>query len=391
MYWWQRFDPLEVEAEFAQIRELGLAVVRIFMRWEDFQPGPFEMSEAALRRLGQVLDIAGRVGLLVQPTFFVGHMSGYNWVPAWALATEDDPTWNQQFPLVSAGERTHKRVRSVYQDPFMLRAMTYNIRQVVPRFRSHPALYGWDLGNEPDVFQRPPSREAAWLWNTLLVGEMKRLDPAHAAMCGIHIWSLTEGTIRPDDLAETNDLAIMHAYSLYCDAAKTPLDSDVVPFCGALTAHLSGQPTLFQEFGVCTTLPGTPGKSEHIVLPHATWDQYVASEEEAATYFAEVLEKLWLTGSVGAWAWCYGDYAPPLWEEPPCDLLLHERSFGLVSHAGTPKPHARVMQAFAAEKRPINPNPVVMDFGGITPDQYFKDPDANFRRLFQDFAVPASR
>ncbi len=42
-----------------------------------------------LDRLVTVADLAGRAGLAVVPTLFTGHMSGVNWVPAWALGGSD--------------------------------------------------------------------------------------------------------------------------------------------------------------------------------------------------------------------------------------------------------------------------------------------------------------
>jgi endo-1,4-beta-mannosidase len=284
-------------------------------------------------------------------------------------------------------------VRSVYDDPWLLRTMVFNIRQVVGRFRSHPAVFGWDTGNEPDVFQRPLSRESQWLWNSLLVGEIKRLDPVHPVVCGVHIWSLDADPapsvpIRIDDQAEINDLAIMHAYSIYCDAAKGPMDTDVVPFCCALTSHLARKPVLFQEFGLCTAPPGAGSEAVTVRLPHRIWSQYVASEEEAALYVGEVLEKLWRVGAVGAWIWCFADYAPELWDRPPCDLLFHERTFGLFRSDGSPKPHADVIRRFASLRRPVCAEPVHFDFGGISPDEYYSDPRAHFRRLFAGFVWP---
>ena len=89
MYWWKDFERAEVEAEFAQIADLGLHVARIFLFWEDFQPGPELISDGALADLGVVLDVASAAGIQVMPTFFTGHMSGANWWPSWALADEE--------------------------------------------------------------------------------------------------------------------------------------------------------------------------------------------------------------------------------------------------------------------------------------------------------------
>ena len=40
MYWWSDFDRIEVEEEFDLIASLGFNVVRLFLLWDDWQPGP---------------------------------------------------------------------------------------------------------------------------------------------------------------------------------------------------------------------------------------------------------------------------------------------------------------------------------------------------------------
>src|SRR3954469_20754368 len=85
MYWWANFDAGEVREEFAMIRELGLTHVRFFLLWESFQPSPETVSATALRDLRTVCDIAAETRLLLQPTFFTGHMSGPNWAPDWLI------------------------------------------------------------------------------------------------------------------------------------------------------------------------------------------------------------------------------------------------------------------------------------------------------------------
>lgn len=384
MYWWRRFDPQEVEEDFTVIKDLGLSVVRLFMLWEDFQPEPFRMHHASLQCLGKVLDLAARIGLKVQPTFFVGHMSGCNWAPEWVLEA-DNADSDREFPLIASGRPCMRRIRSIYQDPWVLRAMAFNVRQVVGRYSSHPAVFGWDLSNEPENFQMSPSRDAGWLWNALLVGEIKRIDAVHPVVCGIHARSLRQEGLRLDDLAELNDVVVMHAYPSERSGAKSPTDSDVVPFTCALTRHLTGHDVLFQEFGICTSGQGQPSRLERLTFPSRSWMQYLALEEEAASYFKEVLEKLWQVGALGAWVWCYGDYSPSLWTEPPLDSLVHERSYGLVRADGTLKPHARVLKDFALEDRSVNPSPLRFAFGGITPDEYYQRPEATFHSLLSQF------
>ena len=48
---WRDFDEKEIDAEFAQIRELGMDTVRVFPLWDDFQP-IYELPNAQNRPRG---------------------------------------------------------------------------------------------------------------------------------------------------------------------------------------------------------------------------------------------------------------------------------------------------------------------------------------------------
>ena len=55
--------------------------------------------------------------------------------------------------------------------------------------------------------------------------------------------------------------------------------------------------------------------------------------KRSAIYYSEVL-KLYRAGSLGAFAWCFTDYHPSLWDRPPFDRALRERSFRLTVLTG---------------------------------------------------------
>ena len=94
------FDGGETAEDFARIADAGFDSVRVFLLWEAFQPRADRVDPAMLERLVAVADAAERAGLDVVPTLFTGHMSGVNWIPAWALGgTERDA----RFRVVSEG------------------------------------------------------------------------------------------------------------------------------------------------------------------------------------------------------------------------------------------------------------------------------------------------
>ena len=67
-----------------------------------------------LDRLVDVADVAADAGLSLVPTLFTGHMSGVNWIPAWALGGTDG---DARFRVVS-GDKVRRKpaLRNWYSD-----------------------------------------------------------------------------------------------------------------------------------------------------------------------------------------------------------------------------------------------------------------------------------
>ena len=385
MTWWSDFDPDEVREEFGVIAELGLDVVRIFLLWDDWQPAPDAVSTRCLDHLAEVCDAAAERELGLDVTFFTGHMSGPNWAPAWLLT--DDPPEPGPAPrtVISGGRRVDAAYRNPFHDPVALHAAELLLRTVVGRFHGHPAIWMWNLGNEPDLFAWPRSAAAGRAWVRHMRDVIREVDTAHPVTCGLHVESLVQDNgLRVHDVFTETAVAVMHAYPMYLDWARDPLDPDLVPFTCALTEALAGKPVLMDEWGGCTAAPGEPS---HVTSWHdgrRERSQFMASEEDLADYVGAVLPRLVEAGATGAMLWCFADYAPHLWSQPPCDEAQHERFFGLVRPDGSLKPHAQRLRAFAAQRPQLRParRRVTLD---VTPEAYYADPAGHARRLYRAY------
>jgi endo-1,4-beta-mannosidase len=384
MWWWADFDPGEVREELAMIRDIGLRVVRIFLLWESFQPRPDEVDQRAVAHLRTVADLAADAGLLLEPTFFTGHMSGPNWAPDWLL-DPSRPLGPGDRQVVSLGRRSSatRNIHDPYTTPFVLDAERLQLRTVCSALRDHPAVWAWSLGNEPDLFARPSTAADGRAWLADMVATIRGVDPDHPILIGLHAASIhADVGLRIDHAAAETDISVMHGYSIYDSLAREPLDPDLVPFTAALTAALAGRPVLFEEFGVNTHLPDLPGHWEGLPTSDgATRRAYFASEDDAAAYYASVLDGLHRAGCLGAFAWCFGDYAADLWDRPPCDLQKHERSFGLYRADGTLKPMGRAVRDFAATAPAIREPELRLDLG-LTPDEFYADPARHLPGLY---------
>jgi hypothetical protein len=164
------------------------------------------------------------------------------------------------------------------------------------------------------------------------------------------------------------------------------LDPELVPFACALTADLSatGRAPLMHEFGICTAPKGAPGVTITDDFLGRPLPQYLASEEEGALYYQQVLERLAGTGAAGAYAWCYGDYDAELFGRAPFDTAVRERSFGLVRADGSEKPVCNVVRSFASalaqDQVRFGAPRKILD---VSSDDYYAAPDAHFRRLYE--------
>lgn len=372
MYMWRELDLGEVRAELAHMRDLGFSVVRFFLLTEDFLPEPRRVAKDKVTQLVEVARIASEERIATIPTLITINMSGKMWWPAFMR----DPS------------------QSLFADPTLLRSQVLLVETCARALAGDASIRAFDLGNELDGAQALPSRDAGWLWTALLSGAVRRAAPGVPVQFGAHLPSLQTAThMRIDDLASVVDEDCMHAYPLYCDAAKSFLDPELVPFACALTAELAGtgRPALMHEFGICTAAKGSPGgliDDDFLGRPR---QQYLASEEEGARYYEQVLERLAATGAAGAYAWCYADYDPQLFDRAPFDRAIRERSFGLVRADGSEKPGAQAVRAFAQRLErgevPFGRAPKLLE---VSSDAYYLAPDSHFRRLYERWLGGAS-
>jgi endo-1,4-beta-mannosidase len=385
MYWWSDFDRSEVEDEFDLIASLGLDVVRLFLLWDDWQPDPNLVESARLQDFGKVCEAAADRGLGLDVTFFTGHMSGPNWAPRWLLDPTAPPPSPHLRQTISAGKVVEGAYRNMFHDSQALAASDLLVRTVVGQFKDHPAIWMWNLGNEPDLFAYPESAEVGRRWVRNLTSTIRDLDPAHRVTCGLHIGSLlSDNGLRVDQVFSETDVAVMHGYPMYEDWARDDLDPDFMPFlCGLVTA-LAGKPCLAEEWGGCTN----PDQDESTIWEWISYGgirrkQFMAGESALANHVDGVLPKLVQVGATGAMLWCFADYAESLWDRPPCDPhgAKHERHFGLVRPDGTVKPHAESIKRFAATRPVVQPAGRTVELD-VTPDEYYSDPAAHARRLY---------
>jgi beta-galactosidase len=345
---WSHFDAGEVARDFSLIRGLGLRLVRIFLFWPDFQPQPDAIDREQLDKLAVVFDLATRRGLLLMPTLLVGHMSGPDWMPAWAMS--DQPN-NRPAVYAVDGAVVSNKPRDLFGgDQEMLAAQRLLVRAVVERFRAHSALWGWDVCNEIDLVQAPVTA-AGEHWLRTIVDDIHMLDGGHPVTAGFVGWpdAVPRGFHRESH--RLVDVASVHAYPLYDASSAGWGDTAYVRRTIEETRERAGVPVMLAEFG----LPVNPEPGTHsVTMTWAGHDRTVAlvDEGEAGRYVHDVLPAARDAGATGALIWCFSDYAPEMYGEMPFDTLVHERYFGIYAADGRLKATGEAMRDFARSLRP---------------------------------------
>jgi endo-1,4-beta-mannosidase len=379
MRWWRRFDAGEVDRDFARIREAGGDLVRFFLLWEDFQPGPTAVSDQSLRLLATVADTARRHDLRIIPTLFTGHMSGANFIPEWALGAS---ATNNRFRVIANDRVVDRALRNWYVDPLVSEAQALLARECARALAGHAALWGWDLGNENSNCCAPPTSEDGRRWLDRIASAIRSVDSACGITLGLHMEDLEDDRrIGPAEAAEVCNVLCMHGYPIYASWSRSPTDPELVAFLSDIVRWLGqGKDVLFAEFGAATR-DGDPD-AERGPSPLLT-------EEEAGRYSARAFARLHAAGAVGGLVWCYADYDRAIWSEPPLDRAPHERHFGLWRADGTPKPAVAAVREWSRQRR-VAPPPLIWSERDRT--EFYRSPRDTLVRLYRAYtATPLAR
>jgi len=376
MDWMRAYDPAVTRRDFRRATDAGFETLRVFLRWEDVQPAASAVDAVVLDRLVDAADAAVEAGVTLLVTLFVGHMSGANWIPAWAIGGDaGDP----RFRVISGGRaRPTAALRNWYGDAAIVAAQERVAAAAAGALAGHPGVWAWDLGNENSNCTVPPSRAAGETWLERMATAVRRADPGRPITLGIHMEDVEDDRrIGPAEAGQWCDFVSMHGYPIYAGWSTGKTDALLLPFLAEVTRWLAGgAPILFEEFGLPTTR--RPGADDGLLV----------DEADAALYVGRALDGLRAVGCIGAFVWCFADYAPGLADSPPFDLAPHELTFGLWRVGGEPKPAVAEITARsgAPRVRPQAPGAWL----DIDRDAFDEDRRGQLARLYARFRETAA-
>jgi hypothetical protein len=207
-------DYWHVEADFAEIKQLGANVVRIHLQVGRFMKSPDQPSDAALQQLSRLLALGQQHGLYLDLTGLGCYHKAD--VPPWYDALDEPQRW---------------KVQGVFWEA------------VAKTCAESPAVFCYDLMNEPVVPGGGPAR-TDWLgpafagkhfvqfitldlkgrqrpavaqaWVKQLVAAIRQHDRRHLVTVGLVPWSLdrpglTSGFV-PEKIAGELDFMSVHIY-----------------------------------------------------------------------------------------------------------------------------------------------------------------------------------
>jgi len=197
---WDAWYGGDVEGDFAAMVAAGLSFVRVFASWKALEPQVGQYGEDAFERLSRVLDAAEQVGLRVIVCVFAAD----------PRADLLDIAWG--------------RKRDPHSDSYLIARQIALGQRLASRFRTHPALFCWDIANEAYCAGFKTSQElTAWV-NAIREG-IREVDHEHPVLLSVDAETLRRETwVDAREALMACDIACTHVTSAYRSyAADGPL------------------------------------------------------------------------------------------------------------------------------------------------------------------------
>ncbi|MFF2621393.1 glycoside hydrolase 5 family protein [Oerskovia jenensis] len=321
---WLDLDLDAVRRDFEQIASLGLDHVRIFPLWHLIQPNRGLVRTSGLAAVGQVVDAAAEFGLDVNVDALQGHLSSFDFLPAWLT------TWHD---------------RNLFTDPAAVAGEEAYVRALGGVLAGRPNVMGLTLGNEVNQFAARPhpfpheitsDQAEAWL--------VRLLDAARQSVEGLVTHAAYDATwyderqpFLPRHAAQHGDQTVVHSW-VFNGAAQlhgglgvgSVRHGEYLAQLAAAWHSTVSRRVWLQEIGVPTT----------VVDPH-----------DAVDFVEQTVRNAFDVPALSAitW-WCSHDVARGLLDFPAVEYDL-----GLIDENGRIKPTGRAFGDLARELRDAEP------------------------------------
>ncbi|WP_228560432.1 glycoside hydrolase 5 family protein [Catenulispora pinisilvae] len=318
---WLDFDLDQVRADLDSIAGLGLDHVRVFPLWPLFQPNRTLIRPRAVEQLVALADAAAERGLDVNVDGLQGHLSSFDFQPAWVS------TWHR---------------RNMFTDPDVVAGEAEYLRTLAAALADRPNFIGMTLGNEtnqfsgdphPDPDRITPAEAGAWLDRLLGACEQGAPGKLHLHCSYDAAWYLDDHPFTPAHAARYGAATAIHSWVFNGTQQRYGSDSAAVAHHAEYMIELSKawateahRPVWLQEVGA--------------PQPHIPADR-AADFTRATVANALDCPDLW-----GVTWWCSHDVSKDLADFPEL-----EYSLGLLTNSREPKPAGLELAKIVGEVR----------------------------------------
>ncbi|MET9406560.1 glycosyl hydrolase [Streptomyces sp. NPDC002935] len=197
---WLDFDLDSVRADLDSIAALGLDHIRVFPLWPYFQPNRTLIRPRAVEQLVALADAAGERGLDVDVDGLQGHLSSFDFLPAWTQ------TWHR---------------RNIFTDPDVVGAEARYLRTLAGALADRPNFIGMTIGNEVNQFAAGPhpdpdritaGQAEEWLCRLLAACEEGAPGRTHLHASYDAAWYQDDQPFTPEHSARLGAMTAVHSW-----------------------------------------------------------------------------------------------------------------------------------------------------------------------------------
>ncbi|MFD3441957.1 glycosyl hydrolase [Streptomyces sp. NPDC058685] len=331
---WLDFDLDAVRADLDSIAGLGLDHIRVFPLWPLFQPNRTLIRPRAVEQLVQLADAAAERGLDVNVDGLQGHLSSFDFLPAWTQ------TWHR---------------RNIFTDPDVVSGQAEYLRTLAAALADRPNFIGMTIGNEinqfsggphPDPDRISPAQAGSWLTRLLEACEEGAPGRLHLHAEYDAAWYRDDHPFTPAHAARLGAMTAVHSWVFNGTAQRHGTTGTATEHHAAYMIELSkawapvpDRPVWLQEVGAPAPL--------------------VPAADAAAFTEATVANALDCPDVWGVTWWCSHDVSRSLADFPEL-----EYSLGLLTNDRQVKPAgqaiARIVEERRDRKRPPEPRTLAL-------------------------------
>lgn len=201
--WFHAWHDLDLDAvgeDLQAISDLGLDHVRVFPLWPLLQPNRTLIRPRALDDVRSVVDVASSVGLDVVVDVVQGHLSSFDFVPAWMHS------WHR---------------RNMFTDPEVVGSIADLVRALGQNLADAPNLLGLSVGNEVNQFSASNHPDPDYLtvsqaehWTRTMLEAARTAVPSglHTVSNYDAAWFMDDHAFTPDQSAQLGDATVVHSW-----------------------------------------------------------------------------------------------------------------------------------------------------------------------------------